>query len=233
MNRQLVPFLGLLAVLFTTAFVSVGEQGPQAPTADVKARLSEHAKIFRSYGTPGKKLTGRKPGASFSVYENYELLMRTTDKPRAEQLKDMACNSDAVLIVKLADETASLNEEETFIFTDYAAGVEEILKNNPVRPVQVGSQITVTRPGGSMMINGGRVTTQVVQFKPFLVPRRYLLYLRYISATDSYLAAGDKSFELRAAKYFPLTDGKRWKADEFELSSFLEDSRRSALGPCQ
>jgi len=232
MKRQLTPFLAVLAVLLTIAIVTVGDQAPQEQTADVKARMKEHGKLFNS-PTPGKKLTGHKPGESVAVYESGEIPVWTTQKTRAEQLKDLACGSDAVLIVKLTDQTAALTEDESFVFTDYTASVEEILRNNPTQTLQVSSQVIVTRPGGSLVLDGVKISARMEQFREFVVPRRYLLYLRFVPSTNSYVASGSKSFELREMKYFPLAEGKRWKEDGFQVSSFLGDARKSAVGPCQ
>ncbi len=65
-----------------------------------------------------------------------------------EFIRDMTCDSDAILVGQVKSKVSQLTENEEFTFTDYEVTVEDVIKNNASSPTNAQSNITVTRPGG-------------------------------------------------------------------------------------
>jgi hypothetical protein len=92
------------------------------------------------------------------------------------------------------------------VFTDYEVQVSEVLKNNLAVPVESGGVVTVTKSGGSVVIDNILVTTLDEAVLP--LPRdghEVLLFLAYVPATDSYESvSGFSSFVLSGQELKPL-----------------------------
>ncbi len=114
-----------------------------------------------------------------------------------------------MVIGLLNNKSAHLTEEENFVFTDYDVTVEEIIKNNSASPMQLNNAITTTRDGGTIQINNRILRANRQDFTPPLVGQRYLMFLRFIPSTGSYLMYGNGTFELSADKVLPLGQGSR------------------------
>ncbi len=82
------------------------------------------------------------------------------------------------------------------MFTDFRINVLEVIKDNAKAPIGIGSDITVTRPGGTLEIAGKEVRAVDDSFKPFQLGGQYVLFLEYIPATGAYRAYADQSFQL-------------------------------------
>ena len=103
--------------------------------------------------------------------------------------------------------------------------INEVLKTKAatIHPQKV---ITVTRPGGKILIEGLIVNAVDRSFKPLAVGANVLLFLKYLPATDSYQAVNNKSsFELLNNKVKPLSDASDAKKQRGDLTSFLGDIR--------
>lgn len=72
----------------------------------------------------------------------------------AEEMWLLARESDLAVVAKAGTYTSHMNEAKSFLYSDWKVTVEEVVKNNPKAPVQLGATITVTRPGGELEING-------------------------------------------------------------------------------
>lgn len=86
----------------------------------------------------------------------------------------------------MKDRSSDLTAKETFIFTDYTLLVEGVLKNNPAAELNPGDSIIVTRPGGTLILDGRKVKAVDGDYPPLRMAGRYLLFLRFISQTGAY-----------------------------------------------
>ncbi len=111
-------------------------------------------------------------------------------------LQSIAQGADAVLVGVLKGKASFLTKDRDFIFTDFQMEVEEVIKNNPAAPLSLGSEITVTRPGGTLEISGREVRAVVGSFKPFQLGGKYVLFLEYVRTTGAYCAHAEESFQL-------------------------------------
>src|SRR5262249_42790812 len=115
--------------------------------------------------------------------------------------------SDSVIQGKVIKKTSQLTEDSAFLFTDYEVLVTEIFKDNPAAPIHAGSTITVTRPGGKVLIDGIIVKGIDESCRP--LPQNghgLVLFLRFIKETGSYQSTADSGgFEINDSVVHPLT----------------------------
>jgi hypothetical protein len=137
----------------------------------------------------------------------------------------MACTADAVIRGNVLDEVSNLTDDETFVLTDATISVEEILKDNALAPIPRGSTVIVTRPGGTIMLGGHKLTARYAEFKEFRIGGQYLLFLKYFPKTGAFVASGPGSFDVRGQKVFKLTERKNWSEKRFPL-----DDRAGFMG---
>lgn len=157
-------------------------------------RQKKHSKIFKRFeeATRGRKLRDL-------VAERGDVEVRetvgTTFMPKSfnlrQYLQDLTCEADAVVIGIVQSKSSQLIEEGTFVFTDYEVRAEEVLKNNVAMPTGQSSEITVTRSGGTVKLNGHTVRAIDYRSEPLEVGARYLLYLKYIPETGAYRPFGN------------------------------------------
>lgn len=119
----------------------------------------------------------------------------------------LVTESDAVIRGKVKHKASQITEDDAFIFTDYEIEITEILKNNAVAELDTGSTITVTRPGGKVIVDGiiVKATDQYFAFLP-VDSSELLLFLQYIPETGAYKATSyTGSFILDGSSVRPLT----------------------------
>lgn len=169
----------------------------------------QHSKLYNSYKGNGdlQELLSKTPGEEVTITSLPgipELSPKGENTPSA--LDFLVENADAVVIGTVSNKTSQLNEKRTFIFTDFDFTVEEVLKNFPGDRIEPSSLITITHPGGKVLLNGKIVTAIDRTFKPLEKGERYLLFLKFISETRSYQALDNKSsFEING-RVTVLTD---------------------------
>lgn len=157
-------------------------------------RQRKHSRLFELRG--GKRLEEHAP-ASEDVNFGHEVPFRLTAPfpGTRKYMQDLACESDAVIVGTVRSKTSQLTEGGTNIFTDYELTVEEVMKSNA--PLRVDDDITVTRFGGAVRLNGRLLRVDADTELPLKVGKRYLLFIKSVPETGAYRSAtftGDKSF---------------------------------------
>ncbi len=207
------------------------EQATQIQEGQKTEKQRQHGKLFKHSGTKLSDIAARQTG-DVEVEEGVGLMMILPQTgPQRPVFRSAVCNADAVVIGIINDKSSQLTEEENFLFTDYQITVEEVIKNNAVAPIQVAGAITVTRDGGVVELNHRIFRAKRDDFDPPLVGQRYLLFLRFIPATGSYLAYGNGTFQLEAEKVLALGPAARDEMIKSGVSnplSFLSQIRTFA-----
>jgi hypothetical protein len=108
------------------------------------------------------------------------------DLPLVWKLQNLACESDLVVIAKADAGTSHATMDQSFIYTDWQFTIQQVLKDNPKAPVRAGDTITVTRPGGTLEINGRKVVASLRTFRAFVPGEELLLYVHFVPATGAY-----------------------------------------------
>ena len=123
-----------------------------------------------------------------------------------EFLRELTNTSDAVLIGVVKDRASFVTAEGTFVFTDYSLAVEQILKNNPMSFLHPFDNISVTRPGGNVQLEGRNIRALDESLGPLAVGSRYLLFLDYVPSTGGYKAFNSQgSFRIEGNRAAKLT----------------------------
>jgi hypothetical protein len=237
-----------LVVAVVMAIVALDSRGQNSSTAQDKPtpiqrgkltqRQREHGKLFKNKGVGNiYALIQRRSAEGDSEAINIESLPGTPELSRSgevdsDRLVTSVAQADAVVIGVVTDKTSQLNEAETFIFTDYAVNVVEVLKNNAASPISPNAVITVTRTGGVVQLEGHIVRAVDRTAKPLQVGDKYLLFLRHLPATGAYLASeGPNSFKLEGDTVMTLTEDPRYVGFQRgkDVVSFV-NAVRSAIG---
>jgi hypothetical protein len=183
-------------------------------------KQKEHRKLYKYYNIAhkGKKLVDRGKG----VHDVRVVIGEPMAKPiqnvltPQEFLHQLSCKSDAIAIVKVVGKESQLTEDEDFIFSDYSVKVVELLKNNEKDSIYPDSVMIITRPGGTVSINGRIIQAIDSEYKEMRKNNEYLLFLSYIPMTKSYKAVDAKSsFDLQG-------DGGQSVANLTSLPTFLD-----------
>lgn len=176
----------------------------------------KHSKIFKGFRevTGGKKLRDL-----VTERGDVEVIVPVGDvqTPRSvnlsKYLQNISCEADLVVIGTVKNKASQLIEEGTFVFTDYEVTATEILKNNPVVPIEPNNSITLTRSGGAVRLNNHIVRAIDYRNEPLEVGNRYLLFLRFVSETGAYRPLGSSVKE----DSFQLSDGGLTQVSEKPL----------------
>lgn len=252
--RRNLTILGIsLAVAVSVTLVALSSQGQNNQIASRQENPSpvqegvmtekqrEHSKRF------SQKYAYRKNQKLRDLWGRGDILVTigVGDKPSStssppfnldEFLRKMTCDADAILIAQVKDKVSQLTEHGEFTFTDYEVTVEEILKNKADSPINPQSNITITRQGGAIKLNGKVIRGIDLSFKPFEMDSRVLLFLRFIPATGAYETfTSEGSFMLVGSELVKLTDEALPPELESEkdAASFISKIRSQAVNPCE
>src|SRR2546423_609195 len=198
------------------------EEGVMTP------QQKEHSKLYKGYRT-GKKLRDLTTTVGdVSLRRDIGAQGGDTDEPSFDLqkfLREMASDADAVVVGTVKNKSSQLTEDEDYVFTDYELSVEEVLKDNPAATIRANNKITVTRPGGTILLNGRIVEAVDEAFQPLRKKGQYLIFLRFIPSTGGYQALGSKaSFQIDDDKIGKLTKEPLSLGDE-NVSAFMNEVR--------
>ena len=234
----LVAVMLAIAVVTTIATLRSGAQDktvtpePDIPTPIQEGVMTEkqkqHSRIFKGYKAEmkGKRLRDLvAQSGDVEVRREVGDVIRPTQFNLPQYLLNLTCKADAVVIGTVKSKASQLTDDGTFIFTDYELSVEEVLKNNPAALIQVGEVITDTRGGGTVKLNNHTVRALDENEMPLALNGRYLLFLRFVPATGSYMSSsyvGEDSFQFRGNQIaqvsglpLPLRGRRAVDADSF------------------
>lgn len=181
--------------------------------------LGERARIHSRLYTRYKQIRGGSTISAFvTQLEGKSKIIETMvhvpllvgdDEPRTPEdyFGELSQESDAVIRGTVTSKVSQITEDEAFIFTDYDVLITEVLKNNLADPLGTGATVTVTRPGGKVLLDGIIVKATDQAFSPLPVNKNeVLLFLKFISETGTYQTARPYgSFEIDDSTIKPLT----------------------------
>ena len=138
-----------------------------------------------------------------------------SDKPEAPEdyFGSFAQESDAIIRGKAVNKASQITEDDSFLFTDYEIVVAEVFKNSTRPLLNAGTTITVTSPGGKIVLDDVVVKAGGNGEAAFPVnAQEVLLFLKYIPETEGFrLTRYNGGFELNGkfvrplAGIFPIT----------------------------
>lgn len=149
-------------------------------------------------------------------------------------LQPAFCKADAVVVGTVVGKVSQLAEGDSFIFSEHAFVVDEVLKSDAATPITEGASITVVRSGGEVRLNGHTYRADKSDFKRFTRGERYLLLLRSIRETGDYCAYGNGSFGLKCEQVEPLGNDPRLERlfEGKTATAFLAGVRGNTAAGC-
>lgn len=144
------------------------------------------------------------------------------DKPE-RFFGELADSSDAIIRGRVTKKVSHVTQDDAFVFTDYDVVITEVLKDNVAAPL--GAAITVTYPGGKVLLDGVIVKARDHLFEPLPLNREVVLFLQSVKGTGSYKPIRYSGcFELDGVTLKALT-GKELPPGVLHGESFLQTVR--------
>ena len=247
-NKVLLLFSTLLAFAAVVAVTSLYGQSKSdpTPTPQENATVIEegvmtrkqkvHSKFFPRH-MRGRKLRDLTTTGTGNVVVRSKisppLIVGSPECPSypSPGLVSIANKADAVVIGVLKSKSYSqLTENREFVFSNYELTIQDILKNNPVAPIQPNTSIYINRPRGVVQLNGRTIHAIAGGFQPFQINGRYVLFLKYIPDTGEYLAFSSGSFQLSNDRVIELIDDSTLDRD---VTAFVTEIRAAiTAAPC-
>lgn len=200
-EKRLVLFV-LLFVLLAIATVWAAilkpdpkPQSPEQPTVVTEGGLTEaqkkHSRLFRTDGRR-KRLSILPDGVTIYIPAEQPDLPTQDDvkntKMQRTRFQSMVCDADLIIMGVPMRRTTQITEAGDYIFTDYEVIAGDIIRDT-FTTVHSGSIVTVTRPGGSVILNGKRYQVLDRSFSRLEEGKTYLLFLKFYADGSTYQPA--------------------------------------------
>jgi len=136
---------------------------------DPAERASRYARSKRYDGSGTRPLTEQAPH-----YESIISVERFALPPFP------ISQSDVVVLGEVVDLQPYFSNDKTIIYTEYTVQIEEVLKNDNTKPLNLGDSIIMERIGGVLQLPSGIIVRLKVTGlgAPPRAGRRYLLFLK-------------------------------------------------------
>ncbi|MGH9940835.1 MAG: hypothetical protein ACRD9R_00560 [Pyrinomonadaceae bacterium] len=161
----------------------------------------EHAKLYDDRGGLGKTIkelvrqrveAKSKEEVSIITLPGHAILSPDSQDEK-DPVQEFVTRADAVVIGTVKGKVSHITGKGTYIFTDYTLSLEDVFKNDSSGRLTVGDNIVVTRPGGSVLLDGITATTFDSEYNLLEVGKKYLLFLSRVPATGGYQSLNDSS----------------------------------------
>lgn len=205
------------------------EEGDATPFTPMSQHQQEHARLYSCSGV-GRRLTdlARERGEDVTIGIDPPLQMIQPEGEKENGLESLARRVDAIVVASVKDKTSMFNSGETFVFTEHNVRVEEVIKNNSSAPVDSGSEITIMRAGGKILVDGRTVVAIESSVKPIRVGTTYLLFLKWVPTTGAYQSISP--FEVKGNRLIALNTLLHDFQGERDATAILETVRKAVKG---
>ena len=148
-----------------------------------------------------------------------------------EIMHSMFCGASAVLIGSAVGKQSKLNEDGSWIVTDYSIHAERIFKNDGAAAIRRGDNVTVTMSGGQISIDGK--TAMAKDENIFLNSSDlYIFFLQRMPANREYAPMSGSGFVSAADGKLYTLGGRPENLAETSLG-YLDLISTVAKTPCQ
>jgi hypothetical protein len=213
MRKLMLLITSILVVCLASGFVSLHSQQQrdywrhEVPTPVVDGvltdRQKEHSKLYETYEN-GKNI--RDELIQKGGLERFRIVCGAF-LTLPDLVTELAEKADAIVIATFVSKSSQITSGGTYIFTDYDLRIEQVLKDVNRDPLRPDAIITVTRPGGKVLLFGKLASITDFDYKPLTAGRRYLLFLRYLPSTAAYEAVSHaSSFDITEAGVETLSE---------------------------
>lgn len=206
-NSMRLYLAAILALASARCLGAFPQQTSQDDPCSAKYRMTEkqktHSRVHREYKLGPEKnlcrLVEASPAPVLVEVGGLRELPAMDPTPQGYPdwfLRIFAHEADAMVVGVVKSSSTALVEDGSFVFTDVQVEVEEVIKDNVATPIPRNSEITVTRPGGIIILKGKEVRATDVEFDSFQVNGRYVLFLTFIPESGGYRVFSERSFQL-------------------------------------
>jgi hypothetical protein len=235
-----------LARLLPLAVLVAIASGQQDQNAELQQRLAAHAKAFDLYDSFFRQpLTTRQPDRNGVVTFTADFLVDHMaypsppgSDPARQELDRMLVHSPTVVQATATERRCAFTPSKAFIYSDWDFRVERVFRDQGPESAQLGSTITVSRPGGSLIQNGITYIAEDKTFPDFQPGSSYVLLLWPWPESHSYTLASGFAFQITSTgilriedyhRHLPLSAGlKGLSPDQF--FSVLDTAVKRAKG---
>lgn len=234
----LIVGLGLICLMLNTrAEQSQQDDATRIDLGVMTERQREHGKLYKKYDSSRKipELIQSQTG-EVQVYRLTPLIaeLEGSQPSSQERLSQIICTADTVVIGVVKSKASQLTEDQNFVFTDYEFAIEEVLKNASPTSLASNDEITVTRPGGNILLSGRKVKALDELFPLLSLGKRYLLFLRSIPTVNTYRSIeSGETFLLQRSRARTLKEDALGRLPkEQDTVSLINEIRILASQPC-
>lgn len=107
-------------------------------------------------------------------------------KGQNERTSRYPSGSDLIVIGTVNQKSAFVNENKTFLLTEYVVSVESIVGNRAKTSITVGDEIRVIRPGGHVLYDGIRIRATDMAYGRLETGKPYALFLKSVPGTETF-----------------------------------------------
>lgn len=205
------------------------------------AKQKKHSKIFEGYKDRAKLRDLMIQKGDVEVREEVgDVILPAEPFNLNSYLQRLSCKADAVVMGMVKSKASQINQDGTFVFTDYEFTAEDVLKNNAADSINPNTDITITRTGGAIKLNGH--TARAIDYRevPLIEGEHYLLFLKYVPETGAYKALDssrdDDSFQILGDKKIKQVSSSplpfEGRNNAVELSGFMTEVRSVVNNGC-
>lgn len=250
-RRNLLMTAFLVCLLLTLSAGSQERSSAQKDQRELEAstiqagvmteKQEQHSKLYNQYDS-GSKIQDLLNLEDDDIFIRRSLPFRFGSpgqtRSDVDEIKRITCAADAIVVATVKRSASQITASQSFLFTDYGLVVQEVLRNNTPGVIHQESEITVTRPGGAVLVGGRRITAIDESFLPLRRGNQYLLFLRYLPETESFASIETgESYELSATGLQllkgPSGQSKDLVATKNNLISLVNEIRAVTNGPCK
>ena len=209
----------------------------QISDQQIQDRLAKHADLFKMGTSDWPRLEDQKPDAQGTInYRAYiigDYMARDAAITPAQELAALAAHADVIVSGTTVKRFSAANSFHTALYSDWIANVTKVYKRSPLIQAEAGDQITVTRAGGDMTLQGHRVIYTDPTFPEFALGHEYVFYLEAHTDTSSFIALDGGTFDMTGSAPLLIVDPRDPTSlrafASFSKADFLTAVERSAI----
>jgi hypothetical protein len=192
---------------------------------ELTPQQKEHSKLYGRYERKEKirdLLMKRPGGVRSATIACFAILAE-----RLPLVRELAEKADAVVMASFVSKSSQITANGSYVFTDYELRIEEALKDGRTGTLKPDSTITVTMPGGKVLLFGEIASFTSTAFSPLQPGRRYLLFLNYLPSTGAYHAVdANSSFDITDTRVVSLNENIT-RGFERDLAAFITSVKQA------
>lgn len=149
-------------------------------------------------------------------------------------VKQAVRTSDYVVVGRVVSSISAITTNKAFVVTDFEFIVEDIWKDHipgdPKHSMQIGQEVTVLMRGGMVRSHGHIIDAKLPHETPLRLGDRYLLFLREIPESNSFVLTTLDGFDITQRLVVPIHKSGHHPAEKKvgNNAEFLEALHASA-----